>query len=276
MFLKRIFVVVFCALIAIGGVIYGSTFRFFDRPLTGSKQEKFQQTIRLPDNFTLAASVNSFDTVKNTLQSARKNVSDGSYALELNVTFDEDGTTLYLADGPEYITESSVKLETIFKEFQDSTYLRYILRLMNKTTKSTLIDLAMKYGLFGRIMLIGFSTQELVDSAGQYGNFHVCVRIDPSRVKLSDYDACCEELRLCLDNGASGISCRQNEVTDEFRQALYDVGELRLVFEDVNSNYEMYEALSMNPNVIITAHPEILYNMMLEQDYLNQNKSNLF
>ncbi len=275
MFLKRIFVLLLCGLIAGGCVIYTMTFRFFDRPLTESKQEEFREQIHLPDNFTLAASVNSFDTVKNTLQSARKNVSGGSYALELNVTFDADGTP-YLADGPEYITDASVKLESIFKEFQDSTYLRYILRLMNHTTASSLIKLAVQYSLIGRIMLIGFSPEELPEHIEQYCNFMLCVELDPSSVRMSDHDACCELVRNYIDNGASAVSCKLGDVTDAFVEALDESGELRFVLEDVDSNYEMYHALSLNPNIIITAHPEVLYDMMLSQNYLDLNEANAF
>lgn len=275
MILKRVFVVLLCGLIAGGGVFYALTFRFFDRPLTGSKQEKFQEQIALPDNFTLAASVNSIDTVKNTLGSARKNVRDGAYALELNVTYAEDGT-LFLADGPDYLTPASVKLEAVFKEFSDSPYLRYILRLMNDSEGTSLVDLAVKYSLLGRIMLIGVKVEELPAYSERYSNFMLCAEIDVRNVKMSDHDACSELLQLCRDSGALAVSCHQKDVTDEFREAITELGQLRFVLEDVNSNYEMYHALSLNPNIVITEHPEILSSMMISQDYLNLNKANTF
>lgn len=275
MFIKRIFVLLLCTLIAGGGIFYTVTFRLFDRPLSGSKQEEFQEQIHLPDNFTLAASVNSFDTVKNTLQSARKNVNGGSYALELNVTLDEKNVP-YLADGPEYITDASVKLETIFKEFQDSTYLRYILQLQNYTTATPLINLAVKYGLIGRIMLTGFSPDDLSEYAPQYGNFRLCVRLDTGSVKMNDQEACSTLLQSYLESGASAVSCKLNDVTDAFCGALAENSRILLVIEDVNSNYEMYQALSFNPNIVITEHPEILYNMMLSQDYLDLNNAGAF
>ncbi len=275
MLLKRIFVVLLCGLIAAGTVIYALSFRLFDRPLTEAKQEKFQQRILLPDNFTLAASVNSFDTVKNTLQSAKKNVSSGSYALELNVTFDADGTP-FLADGPEYVTPASVKLDSVFKEFRDSSYLRYIIRLMNRTEKPSLIDLAVKYGLIGRIMLIGFRADELADSSALYGNFKICVTLDSLDLKMSDHDACLEALQMYANEGVSGVSCRLNDVSDAFCEAISETSQLRFVLEDVNSTYDMYHALSLNPNVVITDHPELLYDMMLSQDYLDLNGANAF
>ena len=275
MILRRICVLLLCGLIAGGCIVYTVTFRFFDRPLSQSKQEEFQQRISLPNQFTLAASVNSVDTVKNTLESARKNVRDGAYALELNVTYAEDGT-LYLADGPEYLTEASVKLESVFKDFRDSSYLRYILRLMNNTDKPTLVDLAVKYGLLGRVMLIGIAPENLEAYSEQYTNFMLCAQIDAGSVRMSDKDACIELLQFCTNFGAGAVSCKQTDVTDTFRDALAENGQLRFVLEDVDSNYGMYYALSLNPNIIITPHPEILYNMMLSQDYLNLNKANTF
>ena len=275
MFLKRIFVVLLCGVIAGSCVIYTLTFRFFDRPLSEAKQEKFQEQIVLPDNFTLAASVNSFDTVKNTLQSARKNVSQGSYALELNVAFNAKGTP-YLADGPEYITPASVKLEDIFKEFQDTDFLRYIIRLMNDTSTSSLTDLAVKYGLIGRIMLIGFSADELAESSLQYGNFKICISLDSMDVKMSDHDACLEALQAYVDEGVCAVSCKLSDVSSAFCEAISEVRQLRFVLEDVNSTYDMYHALSLNPNIVITDRPEILYDMMLSQDYLDLNQANAF
>ena len=97
MLLKRIWIFLLCGVIAAGLVDYAVTFRFFDRPLTQAKQEEFQEQIKLPDNFTLAASVDTVDTVKNTLQAAKKSVYDGTYALELNVTINSKGVP-YLAD----------------------------------------------------------------------------------------------------------------------------------------------------------------------------------
>ena len=276
MFLRRIFVVLLCGLIAGSGAIYTLTFRLFDRPLTEAKQEKFQEQIVLPDNFTLAASVNSFGTVKNTLQSARNNVSNGAYALELNVAYDPEGT-LYLADGPEYITDASVKLETIFKEFRDSTYLRYILRLTNNLPEMySLADLAVQYSLIGRIMLIGIAPDELETFVEQYCNFLLCIELDTGSIKMSNHDACYETLQNYTDAGAVAVSCKLDEVTDTFREALSENGQLRFVLENVNSTYEMYHALSLNPNIVITEHPEILYNMMLSQDYLDLNQANAF
>lgn len=275
MFLKRIFVVLLCGLIAGSTVIYTLSFRLFDRPLTEAKQEKFQEKIVLPDNFTLAASVNSFDTVKNTLESAKKNVSSGSYALELNVSYDADGTP-FLADGSEYITPASVKLETIFKEFRDTSYLRYIIRLMNRTEKPSLIDLAVKYGLIGRIMLIGFSADELADSSALYGNFRICVSLDSLDLKMSSHDACLEALQMYANEGVCGVSCNLRDVSDAFCEAIRETTQLRFVLEDVNSTYDMYHALSLNPHIVITDHPEILYNMMLSQDYLDLNQANVF
>ena len=273
MLLRRIWVVLLCGLIAGGALFYTFTFRLFDRPLTNAKQEEFQQQISLPDNFTLAASVNSFETVKNTLQAARDNVNNGAYALELNVTFGKDDAP-YLADGAEFLTPSSVPLETIFKEFQDSSYLRYVLRLQNQTQGSALMDLAAQYNVTGRIMLIGVSVDDLPKYAEQYASFLLCVQ--PDADDLSDADAFRSFVDICADYGVAGVSCGLYDVTDAFREILYENGQLRLVLDGVNSNYEMYYALSLNPNIVITEQPEALYEMMLSQDYLDLNKANAF
>lgn len=275
MLLKRILILLLCGVIIAGTIDSAVHFRFFDRPLTKKQQEKFQTMIELPDNFTLAASVNSFDTVKNSLKGAQKNVRSGSYALELNIATDSKGVP-YLADGPEYITEASVKLETVFKTFEDQTYLRYILDLRSEVDANVLIRMAEKYELFGRIMLTGFGYEKLNDYIVRYNNFKLCINLTADTLDYSDYDACVSFLLQCSDQGANAVSCSLEQVTEPFRKAMYRADLLKLVIRDVHSDYEMYHALSLNPHIVITDQPNLLYDMMLSQNYLDQNNSNFF
>ena len=275
MLLKRICIFLLCGVIFVGLVDYSVTFRFFDRPLTKEKQEEFQERIELPKNFTLAASVNSIDTVKNTLRAAQKNVRGGSYALELNVTINTKGVP-YLADGPGYITGSSVQLETIFKTFAEMDYIRYILNLKNLISPDVLVDLATRYSLFGRIMLAGFSPDDLAKVSPGYGNFMLCADLDPQTLNFSSKRACDAVLTQCSDYGACAVSCSLDQITDTFREALYSYNQLRLIIRDVHSDYSMYHALSLNPNIVITDRPDLLYQLMLSQNYLDLNTNNTF
>ena len=93
---------------------------------------------------------------------------------------------------------------------------------------------------------------------------------------MSDHDACLQLLQSYVDSGASAVSCRLGEVTDAFCEAMSETSELRFVIEDVNSKYEMFHALSLNPNIVITEHPEFLYSMMLSQDFLDLKDSEPF
>ena len=128
MLLKRLLCGVLAVVILAAAAYYGWTFRFFDRPLTAEAQKEFVEQVALPNNFTLAASVNSSEGAKNSMEAVREAVKNGSYALELNVAFN-DKRVPYLADGPEYITDSSVPLEKVFKAYAAKTYLRFILHL---------------------------------------------------------------------------------------------------------------------------------------------------
>ena len=275
MLLKRIWVFLLCGVIAAGLVDYAVTFRFFDRPLTQEKQEEFQEQIKLPDNFTLAASVDTVDTVKNTLQAAKKSVYDGTYALELNVTINSKGVP-YLADGPEYITGASVQLETIFKTFADMEYLRYILNLKNLIPPDTLVDLAQRYELFGRIILDGFSPDDLEKMISGYPNFMISADLDSQAINFSSRSACEKVLRQCSDCSITAVSCSLDRITDTFRDALYETNQLRLIIRNVHSESAMYQALSLNPHVVITDRPELMYQLLLSHNYLDLNKNNTF
>jgi hypothetical protein len=93
---------------------------------------------------------------------------------------------------------------------------------------------------------------------------------------MHDHDACLETLQDYANEGVSAVSCRLSDVSKAFCEAISETRQLRFVLEDVNSYYDMYHALSLNPNIVITDHPEILYDMMLSQDYLDLNKANTF
>ncbi|MBQ7543075.1 MAG: hypothetical protein IJT44_12380 [Clostridia bacterium] len=275
MLLKRIWIILLCAVIGVGTIDYAVHFRFFDRPLTQAKQEEFQSKILLPSNFTLAASVNSFDTVKNTLQAAKQNVSKGSYALELNVAVGTNGK-LYLADGPDYITEESELLDSVFKAFRDKDYLRYILNMKNFGNPDTLAELLLKYDLIGKVMMTGIALEDLEELAPSYCNCYICVELTPDTIRLNSSKACLEAMQHCVDYGVYAVSCTLPQITDELRDALVKVHELHLVIRDVHSEFSMYESLSFNPIVVITDQPDLLYKMMLSQDYLDLNQENVF
>ena len=77
MLLKRILIGILSAVIAAGGIFYGVTYRFFDKPLTQKAQEAFEEQISLPDNFILAASSDCYNDVKNTMQAVHDSVKEG-------------------------------------------------------------------------------------------------------------------------------------------------------------------------------------------------------
>ncbi len=275
MLLKRLLCGVLAVVILVAGGYYGMTFRFFDRPLSSEVQKEFEEQVALPRNFTLAASVDSFESAKNSMQSVRDGVKSGSYALELNIAFDS-ARVPYLADGREYITDSSVPLEKVFKTYADQSYLRFILHLTELRNPEKLAELAWEYKVNDRILLTGFTMEDLEKYSSVYGMFRQCVWVEKTYGDLHDLDVCTQYVRDASDKGASGMLCSAEIATPELCRAAMTYGQFRILLCDANSTYNMYYAMSLNPDVIITDRPNELYNLMLSSDYLNVGQFNMF
>ena len=275
MLLKRVFAGVLCAVILAGAVFYGVTFRFFDRALSAKAQEEFKQSIALPDNFTLAASTDSSEAAKNSLQAAREAANSGAYALELNIAFD-DRSVPYLADGAEYITSQSVQLETVLKTNAKHSYMRYLFNLKSiPASASKLQELIKTYELTDRVILCGFTTESVRENRSQFSSFKLCIDVDGTAVNLKNAAACRKLLFSCMNAGAAYIRCTADEVTPELNKVL-QAGTVRLIIDKVHTDYEMYYALSLNPKVVITDRPSELYTLLYSNEYLRAEMENPF
>lgn len=275
MLLKRILIAVLCLCILSGGVYFGVTYRFFDRPLSAKAQEEFRETIALPENFTLAASAVSTDAAKNSLQSVRKAVESGAYAVELNIAFDAKGVP-YLADGEDYITDSSVSLETVLQAMAKRETLRYILVLHNFDSAQQLLELLQTYSSADRVILCGFTLDTLPEVRHLYSNFKLCVDVDTSFGSFKDADTCDTLRRKAYNAGAAYVRCGVQDVTETLSEAL-KIGEtLGLILEGVQTEYDMYYALSLNPKVIVTDRPGEMYAFLYAHNYLDARMENQF
>ena len=274
MLLKRILAGILCAVIMAGCVFYGVTFRFFDRPLSAQAQAEFQSSIALPDNFTLAASVDCAESAKNSLQAVRENIKTGAYALELNVAFNSKNEP-YLADGPEYITEKSVTLEKVLLDNDTHDYIRYLLNLRNIVPLQKLKALLKKYDLLNRVILCGVTPDVAKENSTDFAGFNLCTEIDASSINLKNAQSCRTLIYRCVNVGAAYVRCSADSVTPELNSVLKS-GKVKLIIDHVHTDYEMYYALSLNPRVIITDRPAELYTLLYANDYLHAEIKNSF
>lgn len=268
MLLKRILIGVMCAVIVAGSVFWGATYRFFDRPLSEKVQKEFEKQISLPDNFVLVAGSECYNDVKNTMQAVRDGVNSGAYAIELNVSFAEDNAP-YLADGSDYITEVSVPLEKVFEKYANETNLRYVLRFMNFGNQDKLLEIAKQYNVLNRIMLVGFSRENLQKHAADYSAFPIAADLDVSYKDLHDVQQCRALLSSYRNSGAGLLLATPSQVTPELHRAVMGFVVLPLAIQGVESEYDMYRALSFNPRMVISNRPDMLYDILFDGDHLN-------
>lgn len=270
MLLKRILAGALCAVIAAGTAYYGVHYRFFDKPLSEEEQQSFEEQIRLPDGFILTASRDCFNTVRNTMQAVNDSVKTGAYAIELDVAFDADSVP-YLAEGNDYITDLSVPLEKVFEKYANEPLLRYVLNIRNFATQDKLFTLAREYNLLDHIILGGFTLDDLREHIDDFNGFPIIAQLKTSGVNLHDRQQCVDLLWEYRDAGAGYIVTTADIVTPELLDAIPEVMSVNLVLRDVRSKYEMFQALSMNPRMIITDQPDVLYTIMFEGDHITFN-----
>lgn len=274
MLLKRILAGLLCAVIAASTAYYGCTFRFFDRPLSEQAQETFLSSVALPDNFALTASANSEDAAKNSLQAIRHAVDDGAYAVELNIAFDENAVP-YLADGSDYITEQSVSLETVLTKSASRTYLRFLLVLHNYAPSDTLYALLRDFNLLDRVILCGFTPDTLCVQKSIYSRFKLCMDVDSTFTDLSN-EAICRQLQTDAFNlGASYLRCNVSAATASLSATLR-TGTIGLILDHVETEYDMFRALSLNPAAVVTTHPKQLYRLLFDHDLIHPRMESPF
>lgn len=270
MLLKRITALLMC-LITVGATIYYAfSYRFFDKILSSEQKEAFCKETSLPDGFLLAASSESFDSVKNSDESLQSNLKSGSYALELNVAFTDKGIPV-LADGSEYVTDDAVTLESVFSRFKNKDYLRYIINITEQTDYTVLNQLTKKFDLIDRIIISGFSFDSLDFMMNQLYSYSVCLDIDEFG-NLSDIEYCRELIDEISNYSPFAIRMSIDEVTKEFADAINENQIITLIIDNVDSTYDMYYALSLNPGGIISKDPHKFYSILVEHDFLDYKR----
>ena len=274
MLLKRILAGLLCLVILAGAVYFGCTFRFFDRALSEEAQEEFKASISLPDNFTLTASADCADAPRNSLQAIRSAVDDGAYAVELNIAFDENAVP-YLADGADFITPQSVPLETVLEKSANRTYLRYILALHNFAPADVLYGMLQKYNMLERVILCGFTADTIQEQRNNYSRFRLCMDIGSSFTDPENEEICRQLQSDAFNAGVSFLRCSVANASATLSSTLRS-GTIGLILDHVETEYDMYNALSMNPGVVITTHPKELYHLLFENGYIHARMESPF
>ncbi|MBQ3151084.1 MAG: hypothetical protein IJB86_07585 [Clostridia bacterium] len=270
MLLKRLTAFLMC-IITVSATVYSVfTYRFFDKPLSEAQKEAFCKEISLPDGFLLTASADSFDAVRNSDESVLSNFKSGSYAIELNVAFTDDSVPV-LADGYEYVTDKAVTLESVFSLLKNKTYLRYIINITEQADYSVFNRIVEEYSLTERIIISGFTVDELdLMMTGLY-SYSACVDINVDG-DLSDPEYCRTLVDEISNYTPFAMRLSVEDVTKEFADAVTENHIVSLFIDNVDSSYDMFYALSLNPGGIISKDPHKLYSILVEQDLLDYKR----
>jgi len=270
MLIKRLLAIFMCLIVVGATVRYAFTFRFFDKPLSDEQKEAFCKETSLPDGFILAASSYSFDEIKNSEESVLSNFKSGSFALELNVAFNDNGIPV-LADGKEYVTDDAVTLESVFERFKNQKHLRYIINITEKIDYTKFNQTVQKFDLTDRIIISNFSVSDLDFVMKQLYSYSVCLDI-PNTGDFSDKDYCREFADDIANYSPFAVRLSVDDITKELADTINESNNFSLIIDDVDSSYDMYFALSLNPGGIISKDPYKFYSILVEQDFLDYKR----
>ena len=270
MLLKRLTALLMCLITVSATVYYACTYRFFDKILSDEQKEAFCKETSLPNGFLLAASAQSFNNIKNSEESVISNLRSGSFAIELNVAFTDDGIPV-LSDGPEYVTDDAVTLESVFERFKNKDYLRYLINIRERADYSVFNGVVKKFSLANRIIVSGFSFDDIDFMSNQLYSYRFCPELTFSG-NLSDPVYCSELAAKINDYGLTMIRINADDITEEFANAVSEETTASLIVDGADSSYEMYYSLSLNPGGIISKDPHKFYSILVEQNFLDYKR----
>lgn len=270
MLIKRLTALFMCLIVIAATAYYAFTFRFFDKPLTEEQKEAFCKETSLPDGFILAASSYSFDEIKNSEESVLSNFKSGSFTIELDVAFNDNGIPV-LADGAEYVTDNAVTLDSVFERFKNKKYLHYIINITEKTDYTEFNKTVQKYSLADRIIISGFTADELEFMMKQLYSYSVCLDITDSG-NFSDIEYCREFSDETANFSPFAIRLSVDDITKELADTINESHNFSVIIDNVDSEYDMYFALSLNPGGIISKDPYKFYSILVERDFLDYKR----
>ena len=93
--------------------------------------------------------------------------------------------------------------------------------------------------------------------------------MDTAYKDLHDVIECRNLLSAYRNDGAGLLLVSVNQMTPELHQAVNGFVHLPLAIQDVQSEYDMYHALSYNPRMIITDRPDALYDILFNGDHID-------
>lgn len=245
------------------GAVFTAVSGYKATHISDEKLAEFREAFDLPRHFMNIASAGCCGKTANTFESFYAAYKSGATCIEVNVAF-RDGETPVLARGNEFVTERSDTLEKVLDFVKEHDFIRLLLNLKEFTNTDAVFSMINKYGLAEYVYISDVDADSAGFLAERYQNIHLLLTV-PDKADLSDEGVCASLVDSALKYGAAGFKCDMSRFSDEFGEMLRQKL-LAFIITGVQSKYQMYEALSLNPDGILTPHPKVLYDLMQSEE----------
>lgn len=252
------------------GAVFTSVSGYRSSHLSEKQLTQFRETIDLPRNFMLVAAAGCCGKTANTFESFHAGYKNGSGCMEVNVAFRNDGVPV-LARGAAFVTDRSDTLESVLKFVGKKTHLKLLLNLKEFTDLDAVAQLILSYGLADNVYVSDVDADSAVYAVEKLPGCKVVLSV-PDGVDLGDDGVCAALVEGALQTGSSGFRLETDAYTEVFGTLLREKG-LLCILTGGDGKYELFKALSLNPNGIVTQRPDTLYDIMYTEDLFQADKT---
>lgn len=213
-------------------------------------------SVRLPDGFTVTAHSGCEGTPDNSMEFIRKGVEINAQILEVDVTFRADGTPVLIHKEQADADEGLLFDEAVRYISENSDTVRLNLDLKSTANLPEVVRILDQYGMRERCFYTGVNA-DFVEAVRADGELPYYLNTPITRWKkhyLKELNAALERVKK---SGAIGINCSLKYASKEMVELFRENG-LLVSYWTANSKKEMIKLLNIAPDNITTRRPVFL------------------
>ncbi len=232
-----------------------------------AKNNLFESYYTFPENGIITAENGMGGNKENSLLYVKSALQNNADCIEVDLCFNEKGEP-YIASSREEIDANSMPLEYLVsyigEELNSSLQRNYSinLHLTDAAGIDKIDEIIKRYAMEEHCFLTGIN----VNQASYIRNntelkFYLDYEIDKSKAKNAEYAS--KVVNEVSSSGASGINCNPDGFSEILMRMLKE-NWLLISFHDVETEFEIINALEFSPNQIITKNPQLVRSILTE------------
>ncbi len=234
--------------------------------LNNAKDELFEMPFSFPLSGVITSENGQGGNNKNSLLYIKSAMQNNADCFEVDICFSEDGTA-YIAESANEIDKNTMPLEyliSMLSDEEDSSSKRHSLNmhLRDAANLAAIDEIVENYNMQDYCFFTGVSISQAdyVKSNCDI-SFYVDYEIDKS--KNHDPEYIITVLSEIAEVGGIGINCSIDTFSSEL-ESIFKENWMKISLTDVETEFEIINALKYSPNQIITSNTESAYKILTE------------